>query len=84
MSHEDNDVVLEMYTLQLRGFASDANHDFDELVATWRSPDRVLCTAAPNPDGTTVCEIGLGIGEEEISLEVVDIEGAAGSDKVVL
>jgi hypothetical protein len=85
MSHQDGDKVLENYTVEFRGTASDANDSPNELEVIWRSPLRELCPPAPpNDDGTTTCSAALELGEEDISLEVRDPGNATASDRVVL
>ena len=85
LSHIDNDVELENYTIELRGTATDSNHNPEELTVLWRSEGRELCPAAPpNPDGTTNCETSLSLSEETIFLEVSDPENAFGEDRVTL
>lgn len=85
LSHTEGELVLENYTLQFRGTATDPNHDSAELTVTWRTASRILCEPIlANADGTTQCDTSLGLEEENISLEVQDPEGVIRSDDVTL
>ena len=79
-SHTSGIEVLEGYVLSMRGSVSDADDSASTLTATWYMDETEMCaTAAPADDGTTSCEIVPTVGAEQISLEVRDPQGAAGS-----
>ena len=42
-SHSDGDSVQEGYLIAFRGSASDPNHSYEELTATWYVGSEVLC-----------------------------------------
>ena len=44
-SHTDGDEVLEGVLVTFRGSASDANHSYDQLTATWYAGSEVICEA---------------------------------------
>ncbi|MEC8276542.1 MAG: hypothetical protein VX026_02420, partial [Myxococcota bacterium] len=71
--------------MTLRGSASDANHSYDQLTATWYSGSEIICEATvPESDGTVQCDTTLVLTESEVSLEVKDAGNAMGSDTVTL
>jgi hypothetical protein len=84
ISHAEGDTVYEGYPLSLRGAASDPDNKNSDLVATWFVNDEELCTGAPTSDGSTECELILGMKDTAIRLEVRDIEGAASSAAISL
>ena len=74
-SHFDGDEILEGYTITLIGNVSDANHSTDELTATWKSGQDILCEPTiVNLDGTSVCEAVLTLDDSDITLEVKDAD----------
>jgi len=83
-SHADGDEVYEGYNVTLRGSASDADNINTDLIATWFVGGEEACTGTPEADGTTVCEVTIEVGDEDVLIEVKDIEGAAGSASVTL
>ncbi|MEC8380682.1 MAG: hypothetical protein VXZ96_10200, partial [Myxococcota bacterium] len=84
-SHSDGDSVQEGYVITFRGSASDANHSYDELTATWYVGSEVLCEATiPESDGTVQCEGILLPTDTEVTLEVKDSGNATGSVSVNL
>ncbi len=83
-SHTDGDSVYEGYIVTLRGSASDADNVNTDLAVTWYVGSEEACTGAPESDGSTECEVAIEVGDEEVILEVIDIEGAAGTATVSL
>ena len=82
-SHSDGDTVQEGYLQTFRGSASDANHSYDELTATWYVGNELLCEATiPESDGTVQCEGILSPADTEITLEVKDSGNATGSSSI--
>ena len=80
-SHSDNVEVYEGFVETFRGSVSDPDHPKSELVAIWYLGTEEVCAAtAPADDGTTSCDILITDGADEVSLEVRDPKGAAGSD----
>ena len=80
-SHADDSEVYEGYVESFRGSVTDPDHDTDELVAIWYLGTEEVCAAtAPAEDGTTSCDILITDDASEVSLEVRDPQGAAGSD----
>ena len=85
LSHNDEELVLENYTQQFRGTATDPNHESAELTVTWRTDAQTLCgPELANADGTTQCDAALSLAEETVTLEVQDPEGVIRSDEVTL
>jgi hypothetical protein len=77
----DGDTALSGTTLMLRGAASDPNHDAAELTARWFVDDAEVCAATPADDGTTTCDVVVpNATAMDVRLEVIDPEGAAGTD----
>lgn len=77
--------VAEGAVVALRGAASDTNDEVSTLTAGWFAGGRALCAEAPpEADGTTVCDATLVDGEEEITLEVRDPQGALAAATVHL
>ena len=84
-SHNDGDVVLEGYATTFRGSASDPNHTYDQLLATWYVGTEVLCEATvPESDGAVQCDGILLPTDVEVILEVKDAGNATGSASVAL
>ena len=85
-SHEDGDVVLEGATVSFQGNATDADHESDELTATWYAGDTEICAAAaPSSDGTTTCSnVVVTDAFSEVRLEVKDPTNLAATDSVSL
>lgn len=81
----DGESVIEGDTVPLRGSASDANHDVPDLLATWYVGDTILCQAAqPSGESTTSCEWTADLSGDAIRLEVLDPDGAVGTDAVTV
>ena len=77
-SHQDGDVLSEGVAITFVGFVSDANHQNQDLLVTWQTDQRELCSAqAPQQDGNTTCVAQVEEGETQIRLQVVDPQGAA-------
>ena len=84
-SHQNGDEILEGSSVYFVGNVNDANHSSEELTTIWKSGSDTLCAAAaPSSDGTTLCEVILGIEQMEITLEVKDIENALGTQTINL
>ncbi|MGC6511083.1 MAG: fibrinogen-like YCDxxxxGGGW domain-containing protein [Myxococcota bacterium] len=84
-SHSDGDTVLEGFVTTFRGSASDPNHRFDQLTATWFVDAEVLCDArVPESDGTVQCEGVLPTTGSTVTLEVKDAGNATASAAVAL
>ena len=85
-SHEDGDVVLEGATVSFQGNATDADHESDELVATWYAGETEICEAAPpNDDGTTTCSsVVVTDAFGEVRLEVKDPTNLAAKDSLTV
>lgn len=82
----DGEAVLAGTAVTLRGAASDANHDASELSARWFVDGALVCPhAPPAADGTTTCDAIIPAAEAvELRLEVVDLDGAAGTARRTL
>ena len=84
-SHADGDGLLEWETVVFLGIVSDADHEAEELLATWRlGGDQICAAAAPTSDGATSCEAIVGLEDTSLSLEVADPQGAAGVEVITL
>ncbi len=84
-SHVDGSEVLEGYTESFFGSASDPDHDPSDLVVNWYVDGERACTGqVPEADGTTSCDLTLQVNGGDVTMEVKDPEGAAGSDAVAL
>jgi len=84
-SHGDVDEVVEGYTESFRGLVSDPDDSQESLTVTWYANDEVVCeSTAASSDGLTTCDVLIGPDTTEVSLEVVDPGGAAGSARVDL
>lgn len=77
------DELVEGYPATLRGSVTDTNDRPDGLVATWLAGDEVVCEEAPlAADGSTLCEIVVGEGDDTFTLVTRDPDGAEGSATV--
>ena len=84
-SHGDGDEVYEGYTESFRALVSDPDHTQDSLTVTWYAAGEVACEAtAAESDGLSTCDVLIASDTTEVSLEVVDPGGAAGSARVDL
>lgn len=84
-SHSNGAEVFEGFLITLRGSASDSNSSYDELTATWYAGTEVVCEAIiPENDGTTECEITIGVADTTFVLEVKDAQNATGATSVEL
>lgn len=85
LSPGEADTVIEGQTLALRGQVSDDDDGAPELSATWYAGDQVLCeAAAPDDEGLTACTWVADTSGASLRLDVIDPEGAAGSDTLKL
>ncbi|MFH1463842.1 MAG: right-handed parallel beta-helix repeat-containing protein [Pseudomonadota bacterium] len=81
--HPSDGEQVEEGPFTLMGTADDADDPNGGLLATWSSAERTLCEdMAVGDDGTTSCEVALGVDDTEITLAVTDPHGASGSDHV--
>ena len=84
-SHGDGDEVYEGYTESFRALVSDPDHAQDSLTVTWYAAGELACeAAAAESDGLSTCDVLIDSDTIEVSLEVVDPGGAAGSARVDL
>jgi hypothetical protein len=84
-SHANGDTVPEGIVTAFRGRAGDPDDTKSSLLAAWFANGVELCAAAaPQDDGTTVCEATLPAGTVSLSLEVTDPSGGAASASVSL
>lgn len=84
-SHIEGDEALEGYAIDVRGSASDPNDASEDLLASWYLGDTLVCDATvPTAEGLTTCTMSPTPGEDTITLEVWDPEGASASAKVQL
>ena len=85
ISHSDGDEVLEGLLVTFIGNVDDANHISEQLSATWKVGDEIICEArTPESNGETNCQISLTPEETEVTLEVKDSDNARGEAKVSL
>ena len=70
-SHTDGDEVLEGILVTLRGSASDANHTYDQLSATWYSGSEIICEGIVlESNGVVQCDATFLLTESEVTLKV--------------
>lgn len=85
LSHSDGDIVLENYTVELRGTASDPDHDSETLRVSWQTQDGELCPEGPpSTEGITICETKLTQENQKVFLYVFDPENESDSAQVEL
>ena len=85
ISHSDGDEVLEGFQVTFVGTVDDANHTSEQLSATWKVGEEIVCEAStPESNGETSCQISLTPEETEVILEVKDSDNARGEAKVRL
>ncbi len=78
-SHADGDVLFEGDEHTFTGIVSDADHQAQDLLATWRLGGVEICAAAaPTVDGSTACVATVGPDDTPLTLEALDPQGAAG------
>lgn len=82
---KDGDSVPEGTPTIFWGTVNDSNHTHDELSTTWYLDGDIMCDdIVPDQDGTTSCEMTLGIDNQEITLAVRDLANARGEDSVTV
>lgn len=85
ISHNDGDTIREGFPVTFLGSVFDANHEFDQLTATWYAGTEIICDEqVPLQDGATICETTLGVADTDITLVAKDIDNASGDAHVSL
>lgn len=77
----NGDTFQERYTYTLRGMVGDPNHDFSQLRTNWIINGEPHCTdVQPDTGGLSQCTVVFDLNDSEITLEVVDPNGASAVD----
>jgi hypothetical protein len=83
-SHADGAALTEGEFILLQGSVSDADTEFEDLLAGWYAEGREICAPmAPDGSGTTTCaDVEITVDIESIRLEVKDTTSLIGIDDV--
>ena len=80
-SHQNGDILYIGDEILFRAVASDPNHTYADLRATWLANGNEICTSQGiEIDGTTLCTHTITANDTRVIVEIRDPTNAVGSD----